>query len=630
MLGNLYNTLRKTLRPWLQPATGLGVVMIAVIWISISLQLKVERERIRVDTIQDTSNLARVFEEHIIRTVAETDWELLVLRESLRQHPNFDLRNWLASPSLQSGLLSQIRLLGADGALLAVSAGPMPPPVNFSDRDYFRVHADGPGDNLFISKPLFGRTSKKWLIELSRPIRRDDGSFQGVIAASLNPAYLTKFYESINIGPRGAIVLAGLDGIVRASAGLKSNAIGRSMLGSQLVQRAAMSDSGSFLTVGRNDGLKRLVSYRVVKGLPLTLYVGKAEDDILANYWDNRRLYVTAGAGLTLLIIVGLAFAVRYRKKLHGVQRELEATLENMSQGIMKVDANRKIAFINRQAIELLGLPDRFLKRNVAHEDMLKFQWARGEFGPNGEALDPRVRQKIISRDLHGVGAYERTRPNGVVLEISTVTLPDGSVIRTYTDVTERKRREIQITHLLRHDELTSLANRTLLKERLEQALARMQRHGEGFVLLCLDLDGFKVVNDTHGHPAGDLLLRDVAARLSSCVRETDTVARLGGDEFAILQAATEREGDAETLAQRILKAVSAPYDLDGQRAVIGTSIGIAMAPQDGATIEELLRTADVALYRAKSEGPNAFRFYGCPAKEIAMPMSLPRLAAVR
>jgi diguanylate cyclase (GGDEF)-like protein len=628
MLGKFYKALRQALRPWLQPATGLGVAMIAVIWISISLQLTVERERIRLDTIKDTSNLARVFEEHIVRTISETDWELMLLRTSYQQQPNFDLRNWLVSPSLRSGLLTQVRILGPDGRMVTTSPGLAPKAVDFSDRDYFRVHADGEGDHLFVSKPFLGRTSGKWVIELSRPIRGNDGSFQGVIGATLDPDYLARFYQSIEIGPHGAIMLMGIDGIVRASAGLKGDIFGHPSPRPELFKRMTQTDAGSFLSAGNNDGNKRFVSYRVVRGLGLAVYVGEAENDVLANYWDNRRLYVAAGAGLTLLIIVGLAFAVRYRKKLHGVQRELEATLENMSQGIMKVDANRKVAFINRQAIELLGLPDRFLKRNVAHEDMLKFQWARGEFGPNGEALDPRVRQKIISRDLHGVGVYERTRPNGVVLEISTVTLPDGSVIRTYTDVTERKRREIQITHLLRHDELTGLANRTLLKERLEQALARMQRHGEGFVLLCLDLDGFKAVNDTHGHPAGDLLLRDVAARLSSCVREIDTVARLGGDEFAILQAATEREGDAETLAQRILKAVSAPYDLDGQRAVIGTSIGIAMAPQDGATIEELLRTADVALYRAKSEGPNAFRFYQSPAKDTAMPM--PRLAAVR
>ena len=193
----------------------------------------------------------------------------------------------------------------------------------------------------------------------------------------------------------------------------------------------AEADTGSFLTKGNNDGTKRLVSYRVVSGLPLVVYVGEAENDFLANYWRNRRLYFAAGMGLTILIAIGVGLSVRHRKRLDAVQRELEATLENMSQGIMKVDDKRKVAFINRQAIDLLGLPDRFLKRNGAHMDMLKFQWARGEFGPNGEALDPRVRDKIKSRDVHDVGVYQRTRPNGIVLEISTVALPDGAAART-------------------------------------------------------------------------------------------------------------------------------------------------------------------------------------------------------
>jgi diguanylate cyclase (GGDEF)-like protein len=196
------------------------------------------------------------------------------------------------------------------------------------------------------------------------------------------------------------------------------------------------------------------------------------------------------------------------------------------------------------------------------------------------------------------------------VLEISTVALPDGGVIRTYTDVTERKRNEDQIAHLLRHDDLTRLANRTLLKERIEHASARLQRQHEGFALFCLDLDGFKAVNDSCGHPAGDALLQAVADRLSACARETDTVARLGGDEFSILQSVLNRDDDAEILAQRILKAVAAPYDVGGYRMVIGISIGIAVAPRDGTSLEELLKAADVALYRAKSEGPNVYRFF--------------------
>jgi diguanylate cyclase (GGDEF)-like protein len=594
-----------------KPAIFVGMAMIAAIWASVSFHLSVEHDRAQRSAIQDTGNLARVFEEHILRTIMEADRAILMLRASYRLTGNFDLANSLTSPSLRNDLLTQIRVFDPGGAIIAATSEQGRSRVGFGDRDYFRVHVDSKADELFISKPVFGRTSGKWVLQLSRGVRAADGLFEGVIGASLDPDYLSKFYRSIDAGLEGAIVLAGLDGVVRASAGFRNDLLGTSLLGSQLFKKISEADSGSFVTNGDRDGIKRIVSYRVVKGFPLVIYAGEGENEVLTDYRRDRRLYFAAGAGLTVLIAIGAAFAARYRGRLDAVQRELEATLENMNQGIMKVDADRNVAFINRRAIELLELPDHFLKRHVALADVLEFQWTKGEFGVDGEAFDPRVREKIQSKDLHHVGVYQRTRPNGIVLEISTLASPDGGIIRTYTDVTERKRNEVRIAHLLRHDDLTALANRTLLTERIEQALARLQRQGEGFALFCLDLDGFKTVNDTRGHPAGDALLRAVADRLSACVRETDTVARLGGDEFAILQSATDRDEDSEILARRILQAVGAPYDLDGYRTVIGISIGIAVAPRDGTNMEELLKAADVALYRAKSAGPNAYRFFG-------------------
>ena len=159
--------------------------------------------------------------------------------------------------------------------------------------------------------------------------------------------------------------------------------------------------------------------------------------------------------------------------------------------------------------------------------------------------------------------------------------------------------------HLALHDTLTGLPNRVLLNERLEQALARV-KDGELVVTHILDLDHFKQVNDTLGHTAGDKLLRMAASRLRALVRETDTIARMGGDEFAIVQRASS-VADATTLAHRVVKALSEPYEIDGRQAVIGTSVGIAIGPCDGASPDQLLINADLALYRAKSNGRGAF-----------------------
>jgi diguanylate cyclase (GGDEF)-like protein len=196
--------------------------------------------------------------------------------------------------------------------------------------------------------------------------------------------------------------------------------------------------------------------------------------------------------------------------------------------------------------------------------------------------------------------------------------MANGGWVSTHEDITERRRAEERIAHMARHDALTDLPNRTLFREHLEQALGRVRRHGEQFAVLCLDLDQFKTVNDTLGHSVGDLLLRQVAQRLKDCLRESDTVARLGGDEFAVLQVGDAQPQHAGGLARRIVEVISAPYDVDGHHVVIGTSLGIAVAPNDGGDPDQLLKNADMALYRAKGSGRGTFRFFEAEMDAIA------------
>jgi diguanylate cyclase (GGDEF)-like protein len=163
---------------------------------------------------------------------------------------------------------------------------------------------------------------------------------------------------------------------------------------------------------------------------------------------------------------------------------------------------------------------------------------------------------------------------------------------------------------LAHHDVLTDLPNRAPLRERLEQAVAAMRQGGRRLAVLMLDLDRFKEVNDTLGHQAGDVLLKIITKRLRGCVRESDTIARLGGDEFAIIQRAADPAIDSVILAQRILDVIKEPLDLDGHHVLTGTSIGVAIAPDDGVDPDQLLKNADLALYRAKSEGRGTYCFF--------------------
>ena len=197
----------------------------------------------------------------------------------------------------------------------------------------------------------------------------------------------------------------------------------------------------------------------------------------------------------------------------------------------------------------------------------------------------------------------------GRCIEVEQRTIAGGGTIVTFENVTERRQDEARIAHMAHHDALTRLPNRVKLGERLDAALAETGR-GVGSAILCLDLDRFKSVNDTLGHSVGDTLLQLVAERLGACVREVDTVARLGGDEFAVVQAGAACAEDAARLAERILCTVGEPYDVAGHSIMVGISIGIAMAPTDGTSPEQLMRNADTALGRAKTDGRGRFCFF--------------------
>jgi diguanylate cyclase (GGDEF)-like protein len=182
---------------------------------------------------------------------------------------------------------------------------------------------------------------------------------------------------------------------------------------------------------------------------------------------------------------------------------------------------------------------------------------------------------------------------------------PNGGWVGTFEDVTERRRAEAQVMHMARHDALTGLPNRALFREKLEQKLA----HNETFAVHFIDLDRFKTVNDTLGHPVGDALLCAVTERVQMAIRGVDTVARLGGDEFAVIQTGA-RPTDASELAGRLIQLIAEPFEVFGNQIVIGASIGIAMAPDDGNESDQLLRNSDMALYRVKGGGRGAYHFF--------------------
>ncbi len=270
-------------------------------------------------------------------------------------------------------------------------------------------------------------------------------------------------------------------------------------------------------------------------------------------------------------------------------QARLGSALNHMTQGLCMVDRGGRVLVHNRQFAAMFGSPTAGMQA--------------------AEALPPGLPQVAPTPDGAMSAAFTRTLEDGRVIAVARRPMADGGWVATYDDVTERHRTEMRMAHMARHDALTGLPNRVLFHDHTRHALAEMRR-GEGLAVLCLDLDHFKAVNDALGHRVGDALLLAVATRLLDCTREADLVVRLGGDEFAVVQCATEQPEQAKLLADRLIAALAIPFEVERHQIAIGTSIGIALTADERASADELLKGADIALYRAKAEGRGTFRFF--------------------
>jgi diguanylate cyclase (GGDEF)-like protein len=287
--------------------------------------------------------------------------------------------------------------------------------------------------------------------------------------------------------------------------------------------------------------------------------------------------------------------------------QRFNTALNNMAHGLLMWDSGGSLAVANRRFCDIYGLDPTCVQPGKSLRDIVELVFAAGHH-PDDDPHEQYADQMQIVQSRRRCTAI-RTLSSGQVVAASYEPMADGGWTETHEDITERRKSEAQIVFLARHDALTELPNRVVFQERIEQALAEVGR-GTGFALLYLDLDRFKEVNDTLGHPIGDGLLCAVAQRLLCLVREGDTVARLGGDEFAILQLAASNAIDATALARRVVDVVSAPYEIEGNQVNIGTSIGIALAPADGAQAAQLLKHADLAMYRAKRSGRGRWHFF--------------------
>jgi diguanylate cyclase (GGDEF)-like protein len=359
-------------------------------------------------------------------------------------------------------------------------------------------------------------------------------------------------------------------------------------------------------TPGRNFASNRLVTVQLVgEGVPLIaalIYAGGFY------YWAFALFLLPFFVALRFIsdrLRKTLLDAVIAGRDLALLAGRFDTALNNMPSGLCMFDSQRRVVVINNRLLDLLDLPALDRRGESAHDLVRDCVAAGTVLRSESDRFASDLEQRLSGADNTG---FTIQKQDGRTLSLTFQPMENGGSVALVDDITERREAEARIRHLARYDSLTGLPNRMHLREKMETSLAAAA--AKPSAVLFVDLDQFKQVNDTLGHPRGDLLLRAVADRLKRVVREGDIVARFGGDEFVVVQSPTSGPEEAAALARRIVAALSETYEIDGHQVVIGATIGIALSPRDATGADHLLKNADMALYWSKAEQRGTWRFF--------------------